>query len=76
MRAKSTGAYVDPRQEIEVVELRELQRHRKKLSNKNFERMDLQVGLIVLIVFVSLFAIWLVFYFIPVGLWFSAWCRA
>ena len=34
--------------------------------------MDLQVGMIALIVFVSLFAIWLVFYFIPVGLWFSA----
>ena len=28
--------------------------------------------MIVLIVFVSLFAIWLLFYFIPVGLWFSA----
>ena len=28
--------------------------------------------MIVLIVFVSLFAIWLIFYFIPVGLWFSA----
>lgn len=25
-----------------------------------------------MIVFVSLFAIWLIFYFIPVGLWFSA----
>ena len=34
--------------------------------------MDLQAGMIVLIVFVSLFAIWLIFYFIPVGLWFSA----
>ena len=34
--------------------------------------MDFQAGLIVLIVFVSLFAIWLIFYFIPVGLWFSA----
>ncbi len=34
--------------------------------------MDFQAGMIVLIVFVSLFAIWLVFYFIPVGLWFSA----
>ena len=34
--------------------------------------MDLQIGMIVLIVFVSLFAVWLVFYFIPVGLWFSA----
>ena len=34
--------------------------------------MDLQAGMIVLIVFVSLFAIWLLFYFIPVGLWFSA----
>ena len=30
--------------------------------------MDFQAGLIVLIVFVSLFAIWLIFYFIPVGL--------
>ena len=28
--------------------------------------------MIVLIVFVALFAIWLIFYFIPVGLWFSA----
>ena len=34
--------------------------------------MDFQGGMIVLIVFVSLFAIWLLFYFIPVGLWFSA----
>ena len=34
--------------------------------------MDFQGGLIVLIIFVSLFAIWLIFYFIPVGLWFSA----
>ena len=34
--------------------------------------MDFQVGMIVLIVFVSLFAIWLIFYFIPVGLWFLA----
>ena len=34
--------------------------------------MDMQAGLIVLIIFVSLFAIWLIFYFIPVGLWFSA----
>lgn len=34
--------------------------------------MDLQSGIIVLIVFVSLLAVWLVFYFIPVGLWFSA----
>ena len=34
--------------------------------------MDFQAGLIVLIVFVSLFAIWLIFYFIPVGMWFSA----
>ena len=29
--------------------------------------MDFQGGLIVLIIFVSLFAIWLIFYFIPVG---------
>ena len=34
--------------------------------------MDLQSGIIILIVFVCLLAIWLVFYFIPVGLWFSA----
>ena len=34
--------------------------------------MDFQSGMIVLIVFVCLFAVWLVFYFIPVGLWFSA----
>ena len=34
--------------------------------------MDFQMGMIVVIVFVSLFAIWLIFYFIPVGLWFSA----
>ncbi|MEG0499128.1 MAG: flotillin-like FloA family protein, partial [Alistipes sp.] len=34
--------------------------------------MELQVGLIALIVFVSFFAVWLLFYFIPVGLWFSA----
>ena len=32
----------------------------------------LEPALIALIVFVSLFAIWLVFYFVPVGLWFSA----
>ena len=30
------------------------------------------MGMIVVIVFVSLLALWLVFYFIPVGLWFSA----
>ena len=39
--------------------------------------MDFQGGLIVLIIFVSLFAIWLIFYFIPVGLWLSVlvlWC--
>ena len=34
--------------------------------------MDFQMGMIVVIVFVSLLALWLVFYFIPVGLWFSA----
>ena len=33
---------------------------------------NFQAGLPVLIAFVSLVAIWLVFYFIPVGLWFSA----
>ena len=32
----------------------------------------MEIGIIALIVFVSLFAIWLIFYFIPVGLWFSA----
>lgn len=32
----------------------------------------MEVGIIALIVFVSLVAIWLVFYFIPIGLWFSA----
>ena len=31
----------------------------------------MEIGIIALIVFVSLFAIWLIFYFIPVGLWFS-----
>ena len=34
--------------------------------------MEVQSGMIALIVFASLFAVWLVFYFIPVGLWFSA----
>ena len=34
--------------------------------------MDFQMGMIVVIVFVSLLALWLIFYFIPVGLWFSA----
>ena len=31
-----------------------------------------EAGMIALIVFVALFAVWLIFYFIPVGLWFSA----
>ena len=34
--------------------------------------MDFQVGLIAVIVFVCIVALWLIFYFIPVGLWFSA----
>ena len=34
--------------------------------------LDARFGMIALIVFVSLFAVWLLFYFIPVGLWFSA----
>ena len=32
----------------------------------------MEIGFIVLIVLVALFAVWLIFYFIPVGLWFSA----
>ena len=34
--------------------------------------MDFQVGMIAVVVFVALIALWLIFYFIPVGLWFSA----
>ena len=32
----------------------------------------MEMPLIALLVFVSLIAVWLIFYFIPVGLWFSA----
>ena len=32
----------------------------------------MEMGLVALLVFVSLIAVWLIFYFIPVGLWFSA----
>lgn len=34
--------------------------------------MELEIGIIALVVFLVLVALWLVFYFIPVGLWFSA----
>ena len=34
--------------------------------------MDFQVGMIAVVVFVALIALWLIFYFIPIGLWFSA----
>lgn len=29
-------------------------------------------GMLALVIFVGLVAVWLIFYFIPVGLWFSA----
>ena len=32
----------------------------------------MDMGIIALLAFVSLIAVWLIFYFIPVGLWFSA----
>ena len=34
--------------------------------------MELQMGLFALFAFLGLVAVWLIFYFIPVGLWFSA----
>ena len=34
--------------------------------------MELQLGLIAVVIVLGLIAIWLIFYFIPVGLWFSA----
>ncbi len=34
--------------------------------------MELELGLIILVSFLGLIAVWLIFYFIPVGLWFSA----
>ena len=34
--------------------------------------MNMDMGIVALLAFVSLVAIWLIFYFIPVGLWFSA----
>lgn len=33
---------------------------------------EIQIGVVALVIFASIVAIWLVFYFIPVGLWFSA----
>ncbi len=33
---------------------------------------ELHLGIIAFVAFLGLIAIWLVFYFIPVGLWFSA----
>ncbi len=32
----------------------------------------MDTGFIALLIFVALIAVWIVFYFIPVGLWFSA----
>ena len=34
--------------------------------------MEMELGIIILVSFLGLIAIWLIFYFIPVGLWFSA----
>ena len=34
--------------------------------------MEMELGIIILVSFLGLIAVWLIFYFIPVGLWFSA----
>lgn len=33
---------------------------------------EIQIGVVALVIFASIVAVWLIFYFIPVGLWFSA----
>ena len=33
---------------------------------------EIQIGIVALVVLLTFIAIWIVFYFIPVGLWFSA----
>lgn len=43
-----------------------------KLLNVLLQTGDTSIGLIILIVVLALVLIWLVFYFVPVGLWFSA----
>jgi uncharacterized protein YqfA (UPF0365 family) len=37
------------------------------------QQLDINIGLIVAIAFGAIFCLWLLFYFIPVGLWFNAW---
>ena len=34
--------------------------------------MEMETGFMALVVFLAFVAVWLIFYFIPVGLWFSA----
>ena len=34
--------------------------------------MEMELGIIILVSFLGLIAIWLIFYFITLGLWFSA----
>ena len=34
--------------------------------------LNADMGIMALVIFVSLVAVWLIFYFIPIGLWFSA----
>ena len=67
--AKTIDGYINPRQSVEVIGFENTVVIVRAVHHKQQESIN---QILIIIAFVALILLWFVFYFIPIGLWFSA----